>query len=193
MRSPILFAAVLAAAPLSPLAVPAPLAQVVRPPEVSVPARTARPAARASATLTPQGYGPVRIGMTRAQVNRALRETLTPRSEWEEDACESGTAASLPGMIFMFEDGRLTRISLYEESAVRTPRGLGIGSTEAEVRRLYPGLEEEEHTYVGAPGLYLTYWVTPKKRGVRFETNSERKVSAVHAGLDSITYIEGCL
>ena len=150
-------------------------------------------AAPASWTLTPQGYGPARIGMSRAEVNRALKLTLTPRSEWEEDACESGRHDSLPGMIFMFEDGRLTRISLYEESRVRTPRGLGVGSTEAEVRRLYPGLEVEEHTYVGLPGLYLTYWINPGRRGVRFETNAERKVSSVHAGESSITYIEGCL
>jgi hypothetical protein len=154
------------------------------------------PAAAAPAwTLTPQGYGPVKIGMSRAQVSRALGVKLSPRAEHEEDACESGGAATLPGMIFMFEEGRLTRISLYDESRVRTPRGIGMGASEAEVRRLYggPALEEEEHTYVGAPGLYLTYWLVPGKSGVRFETDEHRRVNAIHAGTSSIRYIEGCL
>lgn len=177
--------------PLAALAVIAALA--------AAPAAIAPTPASAETTyaypLTPQGYGPVRIGMTRAEVSRALGVSLSPRADYEEDACESGRTDSLPGMIFMFEDLKLTRISLFEESRVRTPRGIGVGSTEAEVRRRYggPALAVEEHTYVGAPGLYLTYWLVPGKKGVRFETNEHRRVTAIHAGLNSIQYIEGCL
>lgn len=170
-------------------ALAAPAAAQVSTPSIAVPARTTTHAW----TLTPSGYGPVRIGMTREQVGRALGEALTPRADHEEDACESGRAPSLPGMIFMFEDLKLTRISLYEESPVRTPRGVGIGYAESEVRRLYPGVVAEEHAYVGLPGLYLTYWLVPGKKGVRFETNETRRVTAIHAGAGSITYIEGCL
>lgn len=163
----------------------------------AVPAALAPSPAAAETTyawrLTPDGYGPVRIGMSRAEVSRALGTPLSPRADYEEDACESGRIDALPGVIFMFEDLRLTRISLFEESRARTPRGVGVGSTEADVRRLYRGLEEEEHTYVGAPGLYLTYWLVPGKRGVRFETNEHRVVTAIHAGGSSIRYIEGCL
>jgi hypothetical protein len=32
----------------------------------------------------------------------------------------------------------------------------------------------------------------PKKRGVRFETNSKRQVQVIHAGTAAIQYVEGC-
>lgn len=145
--------------------------------------------------LTPEGYGPARIGMTRAQVERALGVTLEGTAVDDANACiEMGpTAGPHRELVFMFIDRRLSRIAAIDSSRVTTPRGVGIGATAAEVRRIYGrGLRAEEHTYLGRPAEYLTFWTTPNRRGVRFVTDQNRRVDSIIAGDRTIQYIEGC-
>lgn len=145
--------------------------------------------------LTPAGWGPVRMGMTRAQVTKALDTELTGEAFDNEGSCIELYAPdnSLPGMYFMFLEGKLSRISAIAPSTLKTPRGMGIGSTADEVRTAYgEKLQAEEHHYEGAPAEYLTYWLKPNISGVRFETDGHRKVQTVHVGNDSIQLIEGC-
>ena len=146
-------------------------------------------------TLSPTGYGPARIGMTRAQVSKALHVELEGEAFDNEDSCIDliGANDTLPGMYFLFEDGKLTRISATEPSAVTTPRGLHVGSTAEEVRKAYgPALKAEPHYYEDLPAEYLTFWLKPEKSGVRFETDRQGKVESIHAGGGSIQYVEGC-
>jgi len=150
------------------------------------------PAQAGGAPLTPDGLGAVRIGMTRAQVIRIVGplegEELTP------GCIEMEPARGWTHTWFMFEEGRLTRISIGESNRIRTPRGIGIGSTETQVRRAYGrGLRSEPHTYQEPPARYFTFWTRPGARGVRFETDATRRVRTIHAGGPSIEYVEGCL
>ena len=93
----------------------------------------------------------------------------------------------------MFLDGKLSRISVVEPNRIATPRGIKVGATADEVRAAYgEKLQAEPHHYVGEPAEYLTYWLKPNVRGVRFETDAQRKVQTIHAGNDSIQLIEGC-
>ena len=161
---------------------------------VALAATTAAAAPRAQPHLTPDGWGPVRIGMTRADVAEALG--VVPRGEPVEPGggCVEQISDAHPGMWFMFEDGRLTRISIGEQSRITTPHGIGIGATAAQVRKAYSrGLKAEVHHYEGRPAEYLTWWAIPKWRGLRFETDARRRVQTIHAGGPSIEYIEGCL
>ena len=145
--------------------------------------------------LTPSGWGPVRIGMTRQQVSRALKIELEGEAFDNEGACIElyGQDESLPGFYFMFLDGKLSRISIGSPSLTKTPSGIGIGAAVDEIRKAYgEGLKEEPHHYLGEPAEYLTYWLKPEVRGVRFETDAQQKVESIHAGNASIQYIEGC-
>lgn len=143
--------------------------------------------------LTVDGYGPARIGMTQAQVSKALHAKLTGDALDDEDACVEKQAAGFPNVLFMFEDKKLTRVSLWEKSKVTTPRGIGLGASADAVRRAYGKvLKAEPHHYEDLPSEYLTFWAVPGKRGVRFETNSKRRVQAIHAGTAAIQYVEGC-
>jgi hypothetical protein len=145
--------------------------------------------------LTPTGWGPVRIGMNRSQVEKALKLELEGEAFDNEGTCIEliGTDNALPGLYFMFLDEKLSRVSVGEPSAVKTPRGIGIGSTADEVRAAYgEKLQAEPNHYLDLPAEYLTYWLKPNKSGVRFETDAQRKVETIHAGNDSIQYIEGC-
>lgn len=143
--------------------------------------------------LTVDGWGPVRIGMSQAQVTKVLKTRLTGQAIEDEDTCVEKGSSKYPGVFFMFEGGKVTRVSVSEPSRVRTPSGIGIGATAAEVRRAYPkGLHAETHEYLDRPAEYLTFWTIPNKRGVRFETDLKRRVQVIHAGTGSIQYIEGC-
>ena len=145
--------------------------------------------------LTPEGYGPARIGMTRAQVERALRVTLEGTPVDDANVCiEMGpTRGPHRNLVFMFIDRRLSRIAAIDASRVTTPRGIGIGATAAEVRRIYGrALRAEEHSYTGAPAEYLTFWTVRNRRGVRFTTDENRRVDTIIAGNETIQYIEGC-
>ena len=145
--------------------------------------------------LTPTGWGPVRIGMTQAQTENALKIQLEGEAFDNEGSCIELYSSNehLAGLYFMFLDGKLSRISAGDKSAIRTPRGMAVGSSADEVRASYgEKLQSEPHHYLELPAEYLTYWVKPSKSGVRFETDAQRKVETIHAGNESIQLIEGC-
>ena len=145
--------------------------------------------------LTPAGWGPVRIGMTRAQAEKALQTQLEGEGFDNEGSCIElySSDQKLTGLYFMFLDGKLSRISANGSSTVQTPRGIHVGTTADEVRAAYgEKLKAEPHHYLDLPAEYLTYWLTPEKSGVRFETDAQRKVETIHAGNDSIQLVEGC-
>lgn len=145
--------------------------------------------------LTPSGWGPVRIGMNREQVSKALKVELQGEALDNEGSCIELFPASeqLKGTYFTFLDGKLSRISVAEMGKIFTPSGIHVGSTAEEVRTAYGAkLQAEAHHYLGEPAEYLTYWLKPDVRGVRFETDAEQKVETIHAGNDSIQLVEGC-
>lgn len=145
--------------------------------------------------LTPGGWGPARIGMSRAQVSKALHVELEGDALDNEGSCVelAGADDALPGLYFMFEEGKLTRISAIEPSTIGTPRGVHVGSTAEEVRKAYGAeLKAEPHHYTEAPAEYLTFWLKPDRSGVRFETNTNGQVEIISAGNATIQYVEGC-
>lgn len=145
--------------------------------------------------LTPTGWGPVHIGMNRDQVQKALNDQLEGDAFDNYGDCVElfPEAEALKGSFFMFQSGKLTRISVSAPSHIVTPRGVGVGTSADEVRKAYgEQLQAEPNHYLDLPAEYLTFWLKPDKSGVRFETDAQRKVEIIHAGNDSIRLIEGC-
>jgi hypothetical protein len=144
--------------------------------------------------LTVEGLSPVRIGMTRQQVEAALHTRLEGEPIEDEKSCvELVPVGRDRGLWFMFEEYKLTRISIGKPSRITTPRGIGLGASADAVKRAYGrGLKSEPHKYEDRPAEYLTYWTVPGKRGVRFETDGKRRVQTIHTGTGSIQYVEGC-
>ena len=151
-------------------------------------------AALAQPPLTPDGWGAVRIGMSRGQVEKALGLRLEGEPLEDERSCiELVPKGAGRGLWFLFEEYKLRRISIGAPSTVATPRGIGIGAAADAVRRAYGrALKAEPHHYEGLPAEYLTYWTVAGKRGVRFETDAQRRVQAIHAGTEAIELVEGC-
>lgn len=147
----------------------------------------------ADGPLTPDGWGALRIGMPEGAAARLLKVKVPPDDEVNSFACRE-IAAGDGQVVIMMEKGRLSRISLHAPGPLRTDKGFGVGSKEADVRRAYgAALEVATHAYDEEPAHYLTYWTIPKTRGVRYETDTQGLVTAVHVGGPAIQYIEGCL
>lgn len=166
----------------------------------------AEPAANANA-LTANGYGPLRIGMTKAEVVAALGDDSDPNSTGgaEPEVCDQWRPARAPeGLLVMIQDGVLTRISVAAPSTLKTDRGFGVGDTAAAIKTAYgTAAVAQPHKYSPAPAEDLFVWTVggpvgdayvedPAARGVRYEINGEGKVQIVHVGGPAIQLVEGC-
>lgn len=165
---------------------------------LSVPAASPAPAAPASApaepVLTAAGYDTIRIG---APPSAAEGYALTDDGSYQ-DSCRIYASERLPNTYAIVEDGRVMRLTAFhregsDSSPVRTERGIGPGSTEAEVRAAYAPLREQPHHYVGPPAKDLFFGGSESEPGLRFEIGDDGRVTALHAGLDPVLgYVEGC-
>lgn len=157
-------------------------------------------------TLTAEGWGPLRIGMTLAEITAALGPDTDPGSVGGADpeACDQFRPERAPeGMLLMVEEGRLSRISLIRNSTLKTDRGFGLGDSAAAIKTAYGAAAvASPHKYQDAPAEYVTAWsgaaptpntVAPDTaRGIVYEIGGEGTVTAIHAGGPAIQYVEGC-
>lgn len=169
----------------------------------AAPASPMEPGAPVSAAgkLTAQGFGPLRIGMTRAEVEAALGPDSDPEAVGGPDpaSCDMFRPERAPeGLLVMVENGVLTSVWLSRNTAVETDRALNIGDTAAEVKRVYgPAAEIIPHKYVDAPAEYITVWATTDHegaaaRGLTYEIGPDGRVESIAGGGPSIQYVEGC-
>lgn len=169
-------------------------------------AATPAPSPTSTDTLTSEGWGPLRIGMTKDEVTAAAGADSNPGAVGGPDpeSCDEYRPANAPeGLMVMIQDGKLTRISLVELSSLKTDKGLGIGDTAEAVKSAYgTAATSTPHKYQDAPAAYITAWTgsprtepyveDPAARGIVYEIDGTGKVGAIHAGDPSIQYVEGC-
>jgi hypothetical protein len=153
--------------------------------------RDAQPTARADTAwiVSPEGVGPVRIGMSAAEAVAALG---VPRDIIRPDDCQYiGVRALRRNVDVMVERDTVVRVDV-RDSTVATAAGARVGDSEARVRALYPSLRTMPHKYTSG-GRYLI--VTPgadTTRQLIFETDGQR-VTTYRAGrLPQVAYVERC-
>ena len=148
----------------------------------------------AAAPLTADGWGGLKIGMREADAVRRFGLKVPPDDGVNSTDCRQLFMRGRSGILVMTEKGRVTRITIFGTSQLKTDRGLGVGASEADVRRAYgAGLKIEPSAYDEEPAHYLTAWTASAGRGVRFETGPNRRVERIHVGDEAIEYVEGCL
>jgi hypothetical protein len=167
-------------------------------PPASAPAAPAAPETPApdANALTAEGYGPLRIGMTRAEVVAALGDDSNPGAVGgaEPETCDEWRPARAPeGLRVMILDGALGRITLSAPSTLKTDRGFGIGDTATAIKLAYgtAALSQPHKWATGGP-VGDAYVENPAARGVRYEINAEGKVQMIHVGGPAIQLVEGC-
>ena len=139
--------------------------------------------------LTAAGFGPHTVGQPIALVGPAPPVEHTRISE----DCRIYSDPNLPD-VWIMTDGRgvVQRVSVGESSQLRTAKGIGVGATEAEVLRAYPGIRKEPHEYVAAPA--GNFYTAPRGQpGLRFDTDAQRRVTEISGGAQPfLSYAEGC-
>jgi hypothetical protein len=197
-----LSAVALAFAACSPAAeAPAPATPTAETP-VTPPEATPAPAGD---SLTANGWGPLRIGMTKAEVIAAVGDTRSPDAAGipGSDCLEFQPIRTPDGFWVMLEAEKLSRISIGDMSPVKDSKGLGLGDTAAKVKEVYgASAVASPHKYQDAPAEYITAWEGGPRaepyvqdeaaRGIVYEIDGAGKVGAIHAGGPSIQYVEGC-
>lgn len=143
--------------------------------------------------LEMDGIGPGRVGMTVAAAEQLLGTATIERIE-DGDVCGYVHFAKLPaGVSFMVAGDTIVRANVDAEG-VRTEAGLGVGSTESEVKAAFsPRVTVELHPYTGPEGHYLVV-TDPSRPDFRmiFETDG-KLVTSVRAGREpEVRLIEGC-
>ncbi|MFS0709453.1 hypothetical protein [Brevundimonas phoenicis] len=158
----------------------------------------------ATDALTPQGYGPLRIGMMQAEVDAAVGPPPANVADAEFSECRQYQPPRGPkGVLVMMEKGVLTRLTAIKGSVVKTEDGVGVGYDGERLKTNYAAAEVTPHKYQDAPAAYVTIWpgadrpqnthvMDPAARGLRFEIGQDGKVAFIHAGGPSIQYVEGC-
>ncbi len=153
----------------------------------------AGPAAAAPPPLTAEGWGKLRIGMRERDAVRLFRLRVPPTAGVDSFECRQDQVPGYPGVFVMAENGVITRISVDGPGRLRTDRGFGVGSREADIRRAYgTALEVATAAYLEEPAHDLTFWTHGGRRGVKYGTNADGRVDWLTVGSRSITYIEGC-
>jgi hypothetical protein len=138
------------------------------------------------AKLTPGGLGPVKVGMTEAEVEAAIGHKIKVNYFPESD-CGS---AKLRGKVFaLFTGPEVARVSL-GGSGFTTKSGLRVGETEAAIRAVYGRKAKRSPHAYDMDGHYFK--VTRGHRRLVFETDGEL-ITQIHGGrIPEVDYVEGC-
>ena len=184
-----------------PTAVP-PATATTNPPAAPATTTTTAPARperlTAGSRLSLQGIGPVNVGMTLDEASAAAGTPIRTRpGDPFGPECEFAYAAAVPEVTFMVFHGRIARVDVTRSRGdrVTTVSGIGSGSTEDEVKRVYPGrIQVQRHPYVPT-GHYLVYVPADSNLAhlsMIFETDG-RVVTTFRSGLKgAVAQIEGC-
>lgn len=141
--------------------------------------------------LSMSGLGAVRAGMTVDQVLPLLDWSGLERKQRSGECWYlryDGPAA----FRLMIINDRIVRIELTGASRLHTFAGAGIGTTEADLKKMYgERLDVQPHKYVEG-GHTITLRSGAGTEGLRFET-AQGAVTAIQAGpWEHLHYVEGC-
>jgi len=160
------------------------------PAAIAVVATAAAAADVSTARLTLNALGPVRVGMTEAEARKADAEDLVKANRLTGE-CYVLAVPRDPGVAFMIERGRVTRIEI-TDAHHPTLSGVRVGDTESDAQAAYgKQLEVTPHKYQDN-WHYLTLRSRDKRYALVMETDGKR-ITRMRTGIvPSVEYVEGC-
>lgn len=153
--------------------------------------------ARPAPVLTSHGLGPVRIGMSVVQAQRALHAQLTFDKQDAQSGCTYATRTDGGGrgVFYMLVDSKIARIDVTpdQNAHIRSVKGIGIGTAESQVLAAFgERVKIEPNPSLGEPAHYLTIVDADGKYGLLFETEDGRVTKLRGGEKAAIGSSEGC-
>jgi hypothetical protein len=143
-------------------------------------------------TINSAGLGPLRVGMTVAELKSAFGDSLVIPAKLAE--CDYIRPKNGPmGVAFMTDKDKLARVDVRDNSSIRTAAGAGIGDTEDRIKSLYPAqVTVQPHKYTDGHYLVVKPTGAPADERIVFETDG-KKVTQFRSGrTPAVEYVEGC-
>ncbi|MCE9640496.1 MAG: hypothetical protein K8S22_10170 [Betaproteobacteria bacterium] len=139
------------------------------------------------------GFGPLRIGMTRTQAERAAGLALSDDRALSSAYCYYlDFTRGIKGVIFMVTEGRISRVDVLAPGYA-TVSGARIGDTEERLLALYGERAKfSPHKYLGAAGNYVTVSSSDGRHAVQFETRHGRVFRYRAGKFPEVALAEGC-
>jgi hypothetical protein len=139
------------------------------------------------------GFGPIRIGMTRTQAERAAGLKLSDDRALSSAYCYYlDFTRGIKGVIFMVTEGRISRVDVLAPGYA-TVSGARIGDSEETLRTLYGERAKfSPHKYLGAAGNYVMVSAGDGRHAVQFETRHGRVFRYRAGKFPEVALTEGC-
>jgi len=154
-------------------------------------------AADTDLVLTATGLPFLPVGTKFSMLEQVLREKLPDIYQESRDCVTMSTQhTDSMGVSFMLEGGHLSRVNLdytaKGPSPIKTDKGVGLGSTEDDVKQAYGAALVVKPNRYDPTWHYLVVDDPDHLHAIVFETNG-KKVTSIHAGeYPSVGYTEGC-
>ncbi len=154
----------------------------------------AAPALTEDSRLGTNGIGPILVGMTVKQAEKASGRKIKV-SPFPDSTCAYGEVLGISGINLLLLDGIIERADI-SNPRILTLRGAKIGDSETQIKNRYPNqIKTTPHPYTAPDGHYLTFY--PKDRTDQdyrliFETSKGKVVRYRGGRLPAVDYIEGC-
>jgi hypothetical protein len=135
----------------------------------------------------PAGVGPIKFGMTLAEV-RGAGVILTSTGEGSGPGCYFARAAAAAGLDFMVRDGKVVRADVEAPATLVTVDGFKRGDTGATVRAFYaatkPGVSDVPAAAPGSPTTLVAPALGSADDTLRlaYDVDPGGTVVAIHAG-----------
>ncbi|MEV1168213.1 hypothetical protein [Nonomuraea sp. NPDC049784] len=128
----------------------------------------------AKTTLGPYGYGKVRLGMSEKQAKATGQIVL--KMPGEEGSCSGWDLKAHPSgknAVGLYISKKKGVALIGAPKGVKTPEGIGIGSTMKQIKKAYPNVKtpKDGFPYVSVPGNPKAYYALLVSKGKIYELN----------------------
>ncbi|MET7333781.1 hypothetical protein [Nonomuraea sp. NPDC005650] len=126
----------------------------------------------AATTLGPYGYGKVKLGMSAKQAKAT--GAVVPKTSGQDGTCSGWDLKALPSgkdSVGLYISKKRGVAVIFAAKGVKTPEGIGLGSTIKQIKKAYPRVKTAAsgYPYTAVPGNSKAYYSFLLSKGKVYE------------------------